>query len=353
MSGRMHAQAGFGLVEIMVSMTISLIMVGAIISLTMNTSRSNRELREITQMVDNAQFASDLMREQIQHAGYFGSLSPEDAQDWPVLPAVLQDPCNVANLAALRSSLVLPVQGQNDPAGDPQNSCLSDADHADGTDILFIRRAAIQPVSPALAKAAASKESTYWMQASPIVFSLGHQVDIDPEKGLGVNELVGAGASQPASMRQIHVDGFYISPSPNPVDVPACSPAAHPGTQLPTLMRLRLVGTTHCAEPLATGIENMQLEYGVDDDRDGSADRYVEDPSDLLAWSNVVSVQMYLLALGQNASNDSPARSFVLGDGEAGPDKTDTHVAPDDGLRREVFAGTVRLVNVSARRETP
>mgnify|MGYP000505809460 CR=1 FL=1 len=54
--------------------------------------------------------------------------------------------------------------------------------------------------------------------------------------------------------------------------------------------------------PLVDGIENLQIDYGVDTNSDGNADSYAADPASVTNWSNVVSVQIHLLARNTETS---------------------------------------------------
>ena len=70
-----------------------------------------------------------------------------------------------------------------------------------------------------------------------------------------------------------------------------------PGDNIPTLCRKALTGagpsmTTEC---LATGIENLQLEYGIDTTSDGQPNVFLSNPS-LAQIQDVVSARIFVLA---------------------------------------------------------
>ena len=56
-SPALSRQAGFGLVELMVSMLIGLVIIGALVSLFVNSSGNNRELARANSMIENGRFA--------------------------------------------------------------------------------------------------------------------------------------------------------------------------------------------------------------------------------------------------------------------------------------------------------
>ena len=92
--------------------------------------------------------------------------------------------------------------------------------------------------------------------------------------------------------------------------------------------------------PLADGVENMQVLYGLDTDGDEAADVY-RNAAGIAgdAWLNVVSVRVAMLFTSVNASPGmgSSGRSFTLLDN-----------APqtfNDTLRRQIFVTTINLRN--------
>jgi type IV pilus assembly protein PilW len=170
---------------------------------------------------------------------------------------------------------------------------------------------------------------------------------------------------------------------------------AHPeraGELLPTLMRARLglhAGMLSHGAPAALieGVEALRIEVGIDDlsetganvdftqavawadpDRksaptnrgDGTADRFMRctasTPCTAAQLMNTVAVKLWVLARSRVPSPGYVDRK-VYCVGSAQPDGTcpaaSTIDAANDGYKRHVFSTTVRLINVSGRRETP
>jgi type IV pilus assembly protein PilW len=92
------------------------------------------------------------------------------------------------------------------------------------------------------------------------------------------------------------------------------------------------------AEELVQGVEQMQVEYGVDLDGDRIVDEYREAPN-VTDWQRVISVQIALLVRSiQQYGTDTDQRTYQL--------LTNTTVAaPGDRRIREVFQATVSLRN--------
>ena len=156
---------------------------------------------------------------------------------------------------------------------------------------------------------------------------------------------------------------YFVAPCSLPAgggDV--CTGAADDsGRPIPTLKRLELTAsggaTTMRIVPLAEGIENLQVEFGIDDTPaapqpltgrigDGAADLYVDAPS-LAQMPNVTSATLYLIARNTEPSvGYTDSKSYSLGLAGA-------TVVTNDRYRRHVFNTAVRLTNPSSRRENP
>ena len=70
----LHLYRGFSLIEMMVAVTISMILLTGVVAVVMNSSESNRELRKISEQMDNGRYASQFLKEEIRHAGFYGQL---------------------------------------------------------------------------------------------------------------------------------------------------------------------------------------------------------------------------------------------------------------------------------------
>ena len=92
---------------------------------------------------------------------------------------------------------------------------------------------------------------------------------------------------------------------------------------------------------LASGIENMQMLYGVDTDGDEIPNQYLS-ADQISDWSRVVSIRIALLTRGGGNSTDAGGEpSFKLLD----PSKGLTLTLPGDGRIHKVFEETVSIRN--------
>ncbi len=201
--------------------------------------------------------------------------------------------------------------------------------------------------------------------------------------GTGTPATLPITAGTPADKRLFISNLYYVHDYPHP---------DRPGETIPTLVRSRLdvSGGTLAQQPpvpLIDGVEGFRVELGIDDRSDTGAP---VDYTDAIVWAdpankisptnrgdgapdvfvrcttatpctsaqltNSVAVKLYILARSRDRTpGHVDDRSYCLGEYE--PDGTcpaaSTVAAANDDYRRHVFVTSVRLTNVSARRETP
>jgi type IV pilus assembly protein PilW len=158
-------------------------------------------------------------------------------------------------------------------------------------------------------------------------------------------------ATTAAPIRKYHVHIYFVSPCSVPAGGGSvCTGAADDGGRpRPTLKRLELkkVGGALAWEiaPLVEGIENLQIDYGIDTDGDGAPNgAYVTAPATVPEWQNVVAVRLNVLARNLEPKDGADTKQYDMG--VAGL------ITPGDNYRRHVYNAVVRIVNPSARRES-
>jgi type IV pilus assembly protein PilW len=93
-------------------------------------------------------------------------------------------------------------------------------------------------------------------------------------------------------------------------------------------------------QPVVNGIENIQFQYGIDTDGNGTADRFVNATNVGAAnWESVVSIKVAILvrSLGDVLEANS-VRTYNLLDA--------TVTTPSDRYQRAVYTTTIQLRNV-------
>ena len=335
-TGSNTTQRGFSLVELMIAMLIGLLVTAAVIALVVNSSRTHNELTKTSRQIENARYATQLLSDEVRHAGYFGRFFAVPAPTGAALP----DPCDNAGgmgdlRDALEEGLALHIQAHTN-AG--ELSCLPAANHrigADGTgtDILVVRRAA----SMFTRNTAELDANLFYIQTQPT------QMRLDQGSNAATFDLTELGGAPPAPIHRLHTDIYYLAPCPL-LDDPQGT-CGNNSQDLPTLMRLRLAPNGQWInEPLVEGIEDMRAEFGIDNTGDGVPNDYVQMPANPDQWVDVISVRLHLLARTTEATPEhNDTKVYNLGGVTLGP--------MNDQLRRRVFSTTIRLHNPAGRRE--
>ncbi|GAB3549335.1 hypothetical protein GCM10027343_30900 [Noviherbaspirillum agri] len=140
-----ESQRGFSLTELMIAVTISLLIMLALIAVFLNISRTNSEMAKTNIQIENGRFAIQLLQEDVSHAGFWGTFVPQfDNQTLAAIPndapTAVPDPCLAFATwdAAYKTNLLgIPVQTV------PSGNCTSLVTNQKAdTDILVVRHAA-------------------------------------------------------------------------------------------------------------------------------------------------------------------------------------------------------------------
>ena len=362
MTAAQGRQRGLSLVELMVAMTLGLIMLATLVALFDRQYAARSELEKSSRQIESGRYAVQTIADDVRHAGYYMYAST----NLPAVPGAVPDPCSTT-LANVRAALPIAIQGFNMDGGGVRPSCIRAANHLAGTDILVIRRVQSAPATKLLPAALLAGET--YLQANPSEYVLDRG-DTPANFNKKITDWTGD-PNAPAPIRKFIVHIYYVSPCSVPSSGDACDAAADGGRPIPTLKRLELttaggvatISDTQAVSvvPIAEGIENLQIEYGVDTDAAGSTGSgapdgaYTAAPADVTAWSNVVSARIFVLA-----RNAEPTGGFVDTDtGGAGGTVRGYDlglagtVTPGGPFKRKVYAAVARATNVAERREIP
>ena len=135
---------GFTIIEFMIAMTLSLLVLAALTTAFVASSRSRAEIEKANEQIENGRFALQILTDDLEMAGFLSSFDIDLAltADTPMpIPGAKPNPC-AASLANLRAGLPMHVQGYDSLAALDSNldDCL--ADFKAGTDIVVVRRTA-------------------------------------------------------------------------------------------------------------------------------------------------------------------------------------------------------------------
>ncbi|HEY0845915.1 MAG TPA: PilW family protein [Noviherbaspirillum sp.] len=346
-------QSGFSLVELMVAITIGLLLLAGLAGVFTTTSASRNEVDRTNRRIENGRYAVQLLMEDLRLAGYLGELDPSSL----ATPASKPDPCATAT-ADLKAAMPLHIQGYDDGASAP--ACLQDLKA--GTDIVVVRRsstcvAGVGDCEAVTAGAPYFQASLCYPTSGATELASGN---INQYFALDANTAAltmhKKDCTTLASLRRYRTHIYFIANNNEGSD------------GIPTLKRAELGGTggntAFTIVPLVEGIENLQLEYGIDTDAKGSANAgspnaYTTDPDTydtcvgqacLEHWRNVVAVKLHLLARNTDRSvGYTDTKTYTLGLDADNAAKT---VGPfNDGYKRHVYQSSIRLSNPAGRKE--
>jgi type IV pilus assembly protein PilW len=354
---------GFSLAELMIALTIGLLIMAGLTTLFLTNSRAQGEIEKANRQVENGRFAIDTIVTDLRNAGYYGEFDPTVLP----APAAMPAPCDVS-VDGLNAGLTLPVQGIDQ--GGAGLDCLTDKKPE--TDVLVVRRtstcvagaADCEPITAGLPYFQASLCSNpSELNGAP---ADRYRLDTDRTKldRHQRNCTQTAGTGTLAVTRRYLTRIYYI----------ANNNVA--GDGIPTLMRaeLDMVGGAlkFNVVPLAEGIENLQVEYGLDLDNspttpppapatpDGIADTFSADPAKakgcatvdcaITNWQSAVAVKLHVLAMNPTTSAGfEDKKTYMLGNDASG--QPISYPPPKDGRKRHVFETQVMLANPAGRRQ--
>lgn len=331
-------QTGFSIVEMMISITIGLLILAGLTSILVNNSRARTEIERANRQIENGRYALQLLSDDLKLAGYLAEFDPGNM----TLPTTLPNPC-LTSPDDLQAALPLHVQGYDNAATIP--SCLSDV--KSGTDILVIRRASTCEAGVAGCAAAAS-DGTPYFQASlcfnatelsfPIVTNasyLGSYYQLDTN--LASLTLTRRDCTTVADIHRYRTHIYFIANNNNA------------GDGIPTLKRAELgPGPAFTIVALVDGIENLQIQYGIDSPTvDGIADIYMANPGTIANWGAAVSAKINLLARNTEiTAGYSTTKIYTLGYDASGNPIEDSFT---DNYKRHAYQSQVRLNNPAGR----
>jgi type IV pilus assembly protein PilW len=371
-------QRGLTLIELMVSIAITLIIVTALITLYLNVTQTNREMVKVNRQIESGRLAVYVLENEVAHAGFWENYMPQ-FDDLTLTAAPADVPTGAAPAPCLpytpanwtdaykRSLLDIPLQSYEDvPAG-----CSAVVTHKKAnTDVLVVRHAeTCVAVGAGATNCEADTPGKLYFQSSLCATQTPSAFDLNTA---GFTTILRKDCATPAFKRKFVSDIYYIRDYAGTV-----------GDGIPTLVRSRfdLVGTTLAHQepvPLIEGIEGFRVELGLDtlgktglatnytqavswadatnkttptDRGDGSPDgAFVHcttgTPCTADQFINAVAVKLHILARSTEASpGHTDSKTYTLGGATLGPF--------NDQFKRHVFATTVRLTNVTGRRETP
>jgi type IV pilus assembly protein PilW len=327
-----HSQRAFGLIELMVALLLGIIIMLGVTEVATNNSQTRGELELTGAQIENATYALQLLQDELVSAGFWGEMGEQVSATFP--------PVCPVTAAELKNALGYPVQGSG-------VLCSAVVPKTD-TNYIAMRRANSCARGSTGCEVAASN---FYLQVNSCF-----KPSDDTAPKPGIDFLIN---TQPATNLTYKMrDCSTTAPQYRFLS------RVYFVNSADRLARAELVGGAYgSATELVDGMELMRLEYGLDTDGDGQADRYVSDttsptgPSGT-AWANVVTVRISLVMRNSKPSGGfSDDKTYTVAGKTycalpaSGPACDITIPAAFKNYRRQQYSRTVSLRNVAGRWE--
>lgn len=316
-------QAGFTLIELMIAMVVGLILASGIVTLFVNGQKSFRVNDSIARMQDEARFAIREMSRDMAMAGYIAEpMNPASVTFDPSAITAIDcgdgaQPDSIMSMTDVVTgelNMLTHIDDATGAAATAAFDCFNAGEIEVGSDIVGIKRFAGNDIDSADVVA-----NTVYLRTNGSL-------------GLLYMAPLGAAFPVPNSNWEYRPRIYYIR---------NFSEVAGDGT--PALCRKQMTfgnaaGTGIETECIARGIEDLQIEYGLDTDGDGSANRYVPDPT-LAEMQTVVSARIFLLAR-------TTVEDFTYTDQKTYSLSNAPDYQPADNFHRRLYTITVPVHNL-------
>ncbi len=333
-------QGGFGLVELMIAITLGLALSAAVIQVFVASRASNRVQDSLSMIQENARFAMAFLGKEIRMAGYMGCSSLGN-----VSIHVIAQPSSEVDF--------VPVFGEeNVTAGNERNA-------QPGTDTIRVKRGSDDPIkitgnlSPSNANVQIENNSLNVSQGDYVLLADCGTADIfrvtnsPKKKGEGQTTLAHSTASNrknrlskiyggDAEVFGFETSHFFVRDTGR--DTSSGLPIYALYSQQRTASSGGVMGP---AVELVEGVENLQLSYGVDETNNRSVDVYRQ--ADAVAnWQNVMSVRVELTLVG---NDENVVGETGTNTAQQVYDSNGQLLANNDGRMRQVFTSVFALRN--------
>lgn len=335
--------AGFSMVELLVSTALTLLLTGGIVAVFIGSRTTQNANERFAQVQETARLALDLMARDIRAAGYGGcvsrpryvnsSLDQSGSDSWNFVGAPIHGyegtalgashaPAReaLAFVASESDALLLraPVANartlrlQRDMASDDEPLFVGDADKANWRvgDIVL---------------AHSCEAHSYFAVSRLEATEVHHDLESDEDGPAGTARLnstasLGYTFSSGAELTPVATVVYYVSPS----------------VRRPSESTLWRRAGRQSAEEIAAGVEQMQLQFGVDQDGDAAVDSYV-DADAVEDWRTVRSVSVMLVIRALDSSQSDTATH----------PRSSEPAGEDEESKRQTFSTVVSLRNYS------
>ena len=330
-------QKGLSLIELMLSLVIGLIVIAAVIEVFLASRQTYQVQTAKAHIQENGRYAMHILTHELLNVGYQGCGSFQIGDD------DVNNTLNTPNNYAWNFSV--PLQGAEATGPSIWTPSLDSGltDPVAGSDVITVRginQSEVRITSHSIAtppgSAAIMIPSGNLLEQFDIVMvtdcesaAIFQITSANPSSSGTLTHNTGVGIPGNATqalgknytggwINRLMTKSFYVRNN---------------AEGIPALYTKR---STNNVQELVSGVETMQLQYGVDTDGDSSVDSYLT-ANAITDWSQVMSISIDLVIVSErdNISVDGP-QDYVL-DGNT--------VTPTDRRLRSVFSKTITLRN--------
>ena len=282
---------------------------------------------------DNAQLALNLLSSAISMAGHWGGVETTKVQVDSVHLSAAPGACQTQWVLDVRRGLKgLDGEGAVSQINELPAQCIKPGDYIEHSDMLAVRFA----------------DSRQYFSDQEID-NKRYSRHVFMRTQAGEAAFIFQGRQSQSAIAAIPDSGYhYTMPFESSLYfLKPCQLNSHACSQTESVLtRLVLSGDRYIQQPLVEGIEQLQFEYGIDDNGDTLVDRYLT-AKEVSNWQQVKSVRIFLLARSRmrDMSQDEAGRIFLM-NSDASPMKAYYQVpAKGRNYRYKLYQKDVELKN--------
>jgi type IV pilus assembly protein PilW len=309
---------GFSLIELMVAMAIGLFLIAGVFSVYVNGRHSQNTVDEQVAMVDNARFALDTIAADIRQSGVFGRTKDRGKINPAAFPAGgIPGECTPGWITV--DANITPIQVFDGTAAGGANpyptTCTGDyLANTPESDAIEMRYSMMTSV-----KDAAVLSNIVYLQGDVDVAQLFYDQPAPP-----ITELKNRNYMFVTNLYYIAANG-------------------DPGDGIPSLHRASLQPGGVVDQVLLSGVENMQIQLGIDTNGNRLVDKYVDSGAvGSVDWKTVKTIQIWLVIRSLNVDMSV---NTVINPNIAGVSVQLPANGVNDGIRRMVVSTVALLRN--------
>ncbi|MBA1146522.1 PilW family protein [Ectothiorhodospiraceae bacterium WFHF3C12] len=349
---------GFSIVELMVALVVGLVLMTGVVQVYVSNKQTSQMTESLSRMQENGRFTLDLLTREIRMAGFMPCRITTEV-------ANVLNPTSGGPASSFGGAGVVGIEGSD--ASLPSFG-TSAGDRVTDTDAFWLqgggnRTFQVNNHQPAASSAAFFLNDVNTLEDGDVVLVCDtqqasvFQVTNTQSSNETVVHNTGGSVSPGNCVREL---GYSSDPCTSPVGYTYGSDAvlvqfksvayyigvSGDGSDT-ALYRQRLQNSggssSYVREELIRGVENMQLQYGLDTDADGQIEEY-QDASSVSDWQEVRTVRMGLLIRSDdNVAQNADSRTYNLAGTAVGTSGAVTH--PSDRRLRHAFNTTIQIRN--------